>query len=262
MLHQSRLCWAAIGLALFAAFAAVGATVTDAKRVEPKRVLLVHSFGNDFAPFTTFRTELAQRLGEPVDLHEVPFLTGRNGAPPEDAPFVDYLLGLFPQRAPDLVVTIGGPALRLAQRQRQRLFPQTPMLFASADQRHVQNAALTANDTVVAIKIDFPGLIENILEVLPGTKQVAVVLGASPPERYWAEELRREFQPFMHRIEFVWLNQLSFEEMKQRVAALPPRSAILYGTRRRRMRAEFRTWGRSPSRVSIPQRMHPCFWHL
>ena len=225
MPHHSRLWWAAIGLALFAAFAAVGATVT-----EPKRVLLVHSFGNDFAPFITFRTELAKRLGEPVDLHEVPLLTGRNGASPEDAPFVDYLLGLFPQRPPDLVVTIGGPALRLAQRQRQRLFPQAPMLFASADQRHVQEAALTANDTVVAFKIDFPGLIENILEVLPETNQVAVVLGASPPDKYWAEELRREFQPFMHRINFVWLNQLSFEEMKQRVATLPPRSAILFGT--------------------------------
>ena len=223
--HYSRLWRAAIGLALFAAFAAVGATVT-----EPKRVLLVHSFGNDFAPFLTFRTELAKRLGEPVDLHEVPLLTGRNGASPEDAPFVDYLLGLFPQRPPDLVVTIGGPALRLAQRQRQRLFPQAPMLFASADQRHVQDAALTANDTVVAIKIDFPGLIENILEVLPETKQVAVVLGASPLEKFWAEELQREFQPFMQRINFVWLNQLSFEEIKQRVAALPPRSAILYGT--------------------------------
>ena len=223
--HYSRLWKAAIGLALFAAFAAVGATVT-----EPKRVLLVHSFGNDFAPFLTFRTELAKRLGEPVDLHEVPLLTGRNGASPEDAPFVDYLLGLFPQRPPDLVVTIGGPALRLAQRQRQRLFPQAPMLFASADQRHVQDAALTANDTVVAIKIDFPGLIENILEVLPETKQVAVVLGASPLEKFWAEELQREFQPFMQRINFVWLNQLSFEEIKQRVAVLPPRSAILYGT--------------------------------
>lgn len=228
--QYSRLWWAAIGLALCAAFAAVGATEVEPKRVEPKRVLLVHSFGNDFAPFITFRTELAKRLGEPVDLHEVPLLTGRNGAPPEDAPFVDYLLGLFPQRPPDLVVTIGGPALRLAQRQRQRLFPQAPMLFASADQRHVQDAALTANDTVVAIKIDFPGLIENILEVLPETNQVAVVLGASPLEKFWVEELHREFQPFMQRINFVWLSQLSFEEIKQHVAALPPRSAILYGT--------------------------------
>jgi signal transduction histidine kinase len=58
---------------------------------------------------------------------------------------------------------------------------------------------------------------------------VAVVLGASPLEKFWTEELRREFQPFMHRINFVWFDERSFEEVKQLAAALPPRSAILYG---------------------------------
>jgi signal transduction histidine kinase len=40
--------------------------------------------------------------------------------------------------------------------------------------------------------------------------------------------MRREFQPFMKRIDFTWFDQLTFEEMKQRVAELPPRSAVLY----------------------------------
>jgi signal transduction histidine kinase len=125
-------------------------------------------------------------------------------------------------------VTIGGPALRLAQRQRQRFFPRTPMLFAATDQRHVQHAALTADDTVVAIKNDLPGLVENILEVLPQTTQVVVVTGASPLEKFWAEEARRELQSFSNRINFVWFEQYSFEDMKHRAAAMPPQSAILY----------------------------------
>jgi hypothetical protein len=41
----------------------------------PKRVLIVHSFGNAAPPFTThsiaFETELTQKMGEPVDLDEV-----------------------------------------------------------------------------------------------------------------------------------------------------------------------------------------------
>ena len=222
-----RFSWVAAGLALFAAFAAIGATHTP-----PKRVLLLHSYGHDFAPFTdfaaTFRPELVRRLGQPVDLYEVPLLAARSSTSPEDRLFVDYVLELFSQRQPDLVVTIGGPALHLAQRQRQRLFPRAPMLLAAADQRLVQDAALTANDTVVGIKNDFPGLIENILQVLPETDQVAVVIGASPLEKFWSEELRREFQPFVHRINFVWFDQHSFEEVKQLTASLPPRSAILY----------------------------------
>jgi signal transduction histidine kinase len=225
--HYSRHWWAAVAFALLTAFASVGAMAA-----EPSRVLLLHSFGHDFAPFSdfaeTFRTELAQRLGKRVDLYEVSLLTARSSTPSEDAPFVDHLLALFPERQPDLVVTIGGPAFRLVQRQRQRFFPRTPMLFAATDQRLVQHAALTADDTVVAIKSDLPGLVENILEVLPETTQVAVVLGASPIEKFWAEEARRELQPFMNRINFIWFDQHSFEEMKRRAAALPPRSAILH----------------------------------
>ena len=223
-----RLSWTVVGLALFAACFAVGATVA-----EPKRVLLLHSFGHDFAPYSdfaaTFRTELARRSGQPVDVYDVSLLSARSSTPHEDAPFVDHLLALFPNRQPDLVVTIGAPALRFAQRQRQRLFPQVPMLLAAAEQRHVRDASLTADDTVVATMNDLPGLIENILQVLPETTTVAVVLGASPLEKFWAGELRRELEPFANRINFLWFDQHSLEEIKQLAAALPPRSAILYG---------------------------------
>src|SRR5436190_11169945 len=41
----------------------------------PKRVLIVHSFGNAAPPFTThstaFEKELTEKMGEPVDLDEV-----------------------------------------------------------------------------------------------------------------------------------------------------------------------------------------------
>ena len=41
---------------------------------EPKRLLLVHSFGRDFAPWSeyakNFRAELDRQWREPVDLHK------------------------------------------------------------------------------------------------------------------------------------------------------------------------------------------------
>lgn len=223
--RRSHLLWA---VALLASYAALGGTAA-----EPKRVFLLQSFGHYFEPssdsWESFRTELVRRSGTTVDLYEVSLLTARVDTTREDAPFVDYLLALFSEHRPDLVVPIGGPAVRFAQRQHQRLFPRVPMLFTAIDQRLVPDATLTANETVVPIKNDLPGLIENILQVLPATTTVAVVLGASPLEKFWAQELRREIQPFTNRINFVWFDKMSFEEIKQRVAALPPRSAILYG---------------------------------
>jgi hypothetical protein len=66
-----------------------------AQAAGPKKVLVVHSFGNASPPFTThsiaFETELTERIGERVDLDEV-FLDGARyaGSDMEEA-LVDYL---------------------------------------------------------------------------------------------------------------------------------------------------------------------------
>ena len=71
-------------------------------------------------------------------------------------------------------------------------------------------------------------MVEAILQVLPDTKNIVVVLGNSPLEKFWLGEFRREFQRFTNRVSFTWFNDLSFEEMKRQAAALPAHSAIFY----------------------------------
>ena len=217
--------WAGAALLLFAA---VGATAA-----EPKRVLFLHSFGQNFQPWATFaaylRTDLAERSPEPLDLYEVSLEIARFTEGQQESPFIDYLLALVAERPPDLVVPIGGSAVRFAQRHRQQLFSSTPMLFAGVEERLLQDPALTRNDAVVPATLDVPGLIQNILQVLPKTTTVVVVIGNSPLEKFWVEELHQELAPFSKQINFVYLNQLPFEDMLKRVAALPPQSAILYG---------------------------------
>ena len=198
----------------------------------PKRVLVLQSYGQDFAPYSdlsgAFRDELTQRLGKPVDIVEVSLVTAEVGAPLEDAPFVAYLQAILIGRKPDLIVSMGGPASAFAQRQRQRLFPDAPMLYAALDDRTLGKYVLTDNDAIIGTHLDVRGFVQNILDVLPETAHVAVVVGTSPVEQFWKAELLREFQPFMSRIEFIWLDQLTFEQMKQRVATMPSHSAILY----------------------------------
>jgi signal transduction histidine kinase len=206
--------------------------MTGAAFSEPKRVLLLHSFGRDFAPWNeyarTIREELVRQSPEPVDIFEASLATARF-ADDEEGPFVDYLHALFVKRKLDLIVTIAAPAASFFQRHRQQLFPSTPMLITALEQRRVALTALTPNDTVVATTIDFAGAVENILRVLPETANIAVVIGDSPIERYWVEQIRDELKPFNDRIVFTWLNDLSLDQMIERVAALPPRSAIFFG---------------------------------
>ena len=203
-----------------------------AAAAEPKRVLLLHSFGQDVKPWSEYakaiRAELNRQSPWPLDLYEHSPVTARFSDENPEAPFAAYLGALFAKRQPDLIVSIGAPAAGFVQRHRQKLFPTTPMLLTVVDQRRVQYSVLTANDAVLAVAINYFGAIENILRVLPDTKTVAVVVGNSPIERYWREEIGNEVKPFSDRIAFIWYNDLSFEDILKHAAALPPQSAIFW----------------------------------
>jgi len=68
-----------------------------------------------------------------------------------------------------------------------------------------------------------------MLRLLPDVRTVMVVIGASGLERFWLQEVQRQFRPFENRVTFVWTNAMSTDELIRRSASLPPRSAILYG---------------------------------
>jgi signal transduction histidine kinase len=196
---------------------------------EPKRVLLLHSFGRDFAPWNEYarvvREELGRQSNEPIDIFEASLAIARS-ADDEEGPFVDYLRTLFGRRQLDLVITIGAPAVDFFQRHRSQLFATVPAVHTGVEQRRVPLNLLTANDTVVAVSKDLAAAVESMLRLLPETTSIAVVVGSSPIEKYWLGQMREAVQPFEKHIAFTWFNELSFEEMLVRAAALPPRSAI------------------------------------
>ena len=102
------------------------------------------------------------------------------------------------------------------------------MLYAGVDQRFLRPGALTADDATVPVANDVPAVVENILQVLPQTETVAVILGRSPLERFWRAELGRELEPFESRVRLLWWDELSGHELLARAASLPRRSAIVY----------------------------------
>lgn len=176
-----------------------------------------------------FRTTLARELAEPLDIDEAPLDTARFAEPKQEALFVDFLQRRFAGRKLDLVVPINFPAASFAVQHRKRLFPETPMLITSVERRRLQPNFLTRQTAVVPSQVNAPRLIEDILEVLPKTKNIVVIFGASPLEKFWLGEFRRELQKFADRVTFTWFNELSFEEIKKRAAALSPHSVIFYG---------------------------------
>ncbi len=200
-----------------------------------KRVLVLHSFGRDFGPYaevaSIFQTELARLSPEPVEFYEAAVETARFAEPTNEAPLVGYLEALFSEQRMDLLVSIGGPAAQFCLRQREHLFPSIPLLAAGVDDRWVGEVSKAHDAAAAPIALDLPAVVENILRVLPDTKEIYVVLGGSPLSKLWLTETKREFQPFSEsdRVHFTWTNEWSLEELKKRMADLPPRSAIFFG---------------------------------
>ena len=214
-------------LALSGAFACLAANAA-----EPKSVLLIYSFGRDVGPFDTvasrFRTELVKASPEPIVIFEATLDAGRSAPREGEQAFVAYLRDRYAGTAPDLVVTLGAPAAHFYLDHRDRLFAATPLIVASVEERFARVAELRAQDAAVVSRLDFPGLFDNILQLFPATKTIAVVLGASPLERVWLGELQRDLASLTSRVDFLWLNKLSLEQMQEQVANLPAHSAVFY----------------------------------
>jgi signal transduction histidine kinase len=96
------------------------------------------------------------------------------------------------------------------------------------DQRRISRIALTKNDALVASDVDFILIVENILRLLPNTTNIVMVLGNSPNEQYWSEQIRADLKPLENRVALTWFNELSFDEMLKRSAELPPNTAIFF----------------------------------
>ena len=199
---------------------------------EPKRLLLLHSFGRDFRPWSEYarsiKAEFEQQSAFPLDIQEHALLTARFNNPGPEEPFVDYLRSLYRTSPPDMVMTLGAPAARFVQKYREQLFPDTPLVMTAVEERQVNRAAMAKNDVVVPVRNDFGAFFGSILQVLPETRTIAVIIGASPIERFWLNELKREVKPFENRFELIWYADLSFEEILKRASALPPHTVLFW----------------------------------
>ena len=178
-------------------------TVTSEAQAPVKQVLVLQSVsrGNmTLDAFTgEFRARLDHRAENPANVVQIVVgPTGFVGAP--EQAIVDYIRSIYSNHpAPDLIMTVAGPAAIFARKYRQQLFPTTPLLFAAMDQRYLRGAPLGENESAVAVANDLPRLIDDILQVLPETRQVFIVTGSRPPSRLMRPQLETPFPRFRDR---------------------------------------------------------------
>jgi hypothetical protein len=204
----------------------------DAFANNPRRVLLLQSYGNAYSPWSnvaaSYRAELSKRSPMPIDFYEISLDIARFQGLPEDPALVEYLHTHFPERKFDLIVTMGQLGARFVGRYRPELFAEIPSVSIVIDQRRAKQAKVGAHDIVIGMEYDYKAYIDHILRIRPLTKEIAVSLGTSPVERSLRSIMEAEYEAFADRVKFTWLNDLSLGEMAQRSAVLPPQSSLFY----------------------------------
>ncbi len=217
-------------MAAVIALAASPAKPTSA--AEAQRVLLLHAFGHPFSPWSdmaaAFRAALTAIAPNAINFYEVSLDTSRVRDFDDEKPFVAYMHALVSEQKLDLLVPVGTPATLFVKRNFDGLFPDSPALVLGADARLLADVGLAANEIAVQTKVDIPIYVENILRLRPDTTEIAVVVGNSPIEQYWATQLRHELARFGTRVKFDWFNDLAFDQMLERAAHMPANAAILW----------------------------------
>jgi signal transduction histidine kinase len=107
------------------------------------------------------------------------------------------------------------------------LWPGVPGVAFGIDDRVVAGLALPPGVTTIPVRFDAAGTVRLALALLPETRRVALVGGASPLDAKVTEVFRADLGAFGDRLELIDLAGLPLEDLLARLAVLPDRTILL-----------------------------------
>ena len=224
--------WGAILVLMMALGMFVSVSATEAADDRPRLVVVLYPQNSDGSPGLFLVDQSIRKvLGEDPTRRVEIYNEYLNIAKRRDAADVqlqhDYLRRKYAGRKVDAVIVGLSSALDYALAHRE-IFPGSPIVFCSVDERELQRRNLPADVTGVPIHFDLQDTLELALRLHPKTESVAVISGKSEMDVEWEQQARTTFEPFEKRVQFQYLAGLPMVELLEKVAALPEKSVIYY----------------------------------
>ena len=129
-----------------------------------------------------------------------------------------------------VVYAVNFRALDFLTQHGDSVFPGAAVVFSLVEKRRLHNLKLRANVTGVLQSAPIGETVATILRILPDTKRVFVVVGASETDRFVESVAKEELQPFGREVEAVFPKDRSIDGLLDQVANLPEHSAVLFLT--------------------------------
>jgi len=126
----------------------------------------------------------------------------------------------------DVIVTAFPEPFRFVLRARDELWPGTPVVVCGLDERTVRDLKPPPGFAVLTIRFDMAGTVLAAQALLPDTRHVALVGGASPAEQVY-HDLIRQAVSTRGGIDVIDLTKLPIADVLSRVSSLPEHTVIV-----------------------------------
>jgi signal transduction histidine kinase len=129
---------------------------------------------------------------------------------------------------PDLIVTIGTPALTFILDQRGSVWPDVPVVAGVVTSQQVAGLSLPEDVKPVFVTLSYERTLDVALTLFPRTRRVAVVYGSAQRDADELPQLQKLEHETRNRLEWTYLTGLSTDEFKSRLAGLPDQTVVLW----------------------------------
>jgi PAS domain S-box-containing protein len=123
------------------------------------------------------------------------------------------------------IVTVDGAAQNFLLEEGNSLFPGVPLVSVLTPKK-IEHPNSSRNILQIMAVPDFTGTLETVHKMFPKANKVLCIIGASDGEKGIIEKAVKDFSKFEHHFQFEITNELSHEEMMNRVKNLPPDSLL------------------------------------
>ena len=199
-----------------------------AATAQQKRVLILHSSGNDSALADVadrlLPRLLDQGLSQRLDFYSENIDAGRFPTPQYQAALAGFLKEKYRDEEPAMVIAFREPAIAFLQAFRHQLFPNAAIVYFTRN----PDTPRLPNSTGIVAPFDFGKTVELARSLQPDLKEVFVISGASRRDAAFERAARVQLRPFEPALKFTYLTGLTTEALEERLSMLPEQSIVYY----------------------------------
>ena len=206
-----------------------------------KRVLVLYQQQAETQPMLEFsqrlRRTISEELGAPVDFYQEALDFDRFAGREQSSALADYLDEKYRRFGIDVVVPVGGRALRFAVDRLSHVLPKVPIVFALCAAPQTDTASLPLNVTGrIAAASRFEPTLWMARRLQPDAERIVVIGGGGPTDSVSVAAAVSAAADLKDSLELTVLQGLSLSELLPRLHRLPPRSIIIFANFRQNER--------------------------